>query len=107
MKPENVQKSLIELLKEEPPFPTEWVEAETENGKVSAIAFTAFREFVLYQSEPPAEEVADVLATSVGHFGSMADYLLNTVIKLEEAGIHDPHLWRLQDLVAARLERIR
>jgi cation transport protein ChaC len=37
----------------------------------------------------------------------MADYLLNTVIHLEKAGIHDPHLWRLQDLVAARLERLR
>jgi len=107
LKPENVRKSLIDLLREEPPFPIEWVEAETEIGKVSAIAFTAFREYVGYQSEPPAEEVADVLATSVGHFGSMADYLLNTVINLEEAGIHDPHLWHLQDLVAARLERLR
>jgi cation transport protein ChaC len=107
MNPENVQNSLLELLKLEPPFPTDWVDAETENGTVPAIAFTACKEFVRYQPEPPMEEVADVLATSVGHIGSMADYLLNTVIHLEEAGIHDPHLWHLQDLVAARLERLR
>jgi cation transport protein ChaC len=105
--PKNVQDSLLELLKLEPPFPTEWLDAETESGIVSAIAFTAFRDFFAYQPEPPVEEVADVLASSVGHFGSMADYLLNTVIHLEEAGIHDPHLWHLQDLVAARLERLR
>jgi cation transport protein ChaC len=105
--PDDLKDSLIYLLKQEPPFPIEWVEAETKNGKVAAIAFTAYREFVRYQPEPPVEEVADVLASSVGHFGSMADYLLNTVIHLEKAGIHDPHLWRLQELVAARLERLR
>ena len=36
----------------------------------------------------------------------MADYLLNTITELEKAGMHDPHLWRLQELVAARLERL-
>ncbi len=107
MGPKNIQASLLELLKLEPPFPIEWVDAETETGTVSAIAFTAYRDFFGYLPEPPVEDVADVLATSVGHIGSMADYLLKTVIHLEDAGIHDPHLWRLQDLVAARLEMLR
>jgi len=35
----------------------------------------------------------------------MAEYLHSTVTHLEARGIHDRYLWRLQDLVARRLER--
>jgi len=48
--------------------------------------------------------VADVLAVAVGHFGSMAEYLHNTVRHLQELGIDDHYLWRLQELVAERIE---
>jgi cation transport protein ChaC len=106
MKPDDLSTALTTLLKLEPPCPPEWVEADTEAGIVPAIAFTACPDFLLYQPEPAIEAVADALATAVGHVGSMADYLLNTIIHLEEAGIHDPHLWRLQDMVAERLERL-
>ena len=41
---------------------------------------------------------------AVGSRGSMVEYLFNTVRHLEELGIHDPHLWRLQELVAERLD---
>jgi cation transport protein ChaC len=34
----------------------------------------------------------------------MPDYLLNTITHLEAAGVHDPGLWRMQALVAERLE---
>jgi cation transport protein ChaC len=34
----------------------------------------------------------------------MAEYLFNTIQHLERMGIHDPHLWRLQDMVAAEIE---
>jgi cation transport protein ChaC len=34
----------------------------------------------------------------------MAEYLHATVDHLEQMGIHDPHLWRLQHLVAERIE---
>jgi cation transport protein ChaC len=36
----------------------------------------------------------------------MAEYLLNTVTELERHGVHDLHLWRLQEMVAERLERL-
>ncbi len=49
-------------------------------------------------------EIADVLATAVGSRGSMAEYLHQTVEHLDQMGIHDPHLWRLQHLVAERIE---
>lgn len=104
MAPGDLTASLVNLLKQEPPFPPEWVELKTESGVVPAIAFTAFTDFFGYQPEPPDSELADILASAVGHVGSMADYLLNTIIQLEEAGIHDPHLWNLQELVAERLE---
>ena len=49
------------------------------------------------------DEVADRLAATCGHWGSAADYLYNVVRNLEERGIHDRHLWRLQQLVAERI----
>lgn len=106
MAPKDLSASLINLLKQEPPCPPEWVEVETGNGKVPAIAFTAVTDFLLYQPEPPEKELADILARAVGHIGSMADYVLNTVTELEKAEIHDPHLWRMQELIAERLEKL-
>jgi len=50
------------------------------------------------------EAVADALATAVGIWGSMAEYLYNTVENLEALGIHDRQLWRLQEMVAERIE---
>jgi len=42
----------------------------------------------------------------VGHIGTTGEYLLNTVTELKRAGVHDLHLWRLQEMVAERLERL-
>lgn len=106
MAPKDLSGSLISLLKQEPPCPPEWVEVETQMGKVPAIAFTAVTDFLLYQPEPPETELADTLAKAVGHVGSMADYVLNTVTELEKAGIHDPHIWRMQELIAKRLAKL-
>jgi cation transport protein ChaC len=36
----------------------------------------------------------------------MAEYLFSTVEHLEQMGLHDPHLWRLQNLVAERIEAV-
>lgn len=98
--------SLVSLLQKEPPLPPEWVTAETEAGPVRAILFAIDPAWTLYSPEPDAETLADILATAVGYVGTMAEYLLNTVTELEKAGIHDPHLWRLQHMVAARLEKL-
>ena len=62
--------------------------------------------FPLYRPEPAMDELADMLASAVGHIGTMAEYLLNTVTELERAGVHDLHLWQLQEMVAERLERL-
>lgn len=100
------QAALVSLLQLEPPVPPEHVTAETESGPVQAILFAADPGFPFYRPEPEIEELADILASAVGHIGTMAEYLLNTVIELDRAGIHDPHLWGLQEMVAERLERL-
>ena len=88
------------------PVPPERVTAETDAGPVQAILFAAHPDFPLYRPEPDIDELADILASAVGHIGTMAEYLLNTVTELERHGVHDLHLWRLQEMVAERLERL-
>ena len=51
-------------------------------------------------------QVAHTLARACGHVGSGAAYLLQTVAKLEEFGIRDRNLWRLQQLVADEILRL-
>ncbi len=46
----------------------------------------------------------EYLGTAAGHWGSCAEYLRETVFRLEEIGIHDASLWHLQELVAERIE---
>lgn len=106
LEPNGIADSLEALLKTEPPLPVAWVTAETGDGPIRAIAFVARPEFWAYQPEVSDADTADVLARSVGTEGTMAEYLLNTVEHLQDAGIHDPHLWRLQEMVAERLEKL-
>lgn len=106
MAPEDLATSLVGLLQTEPPLPPEWVEAETAQGRVRAIVFSVDPAWPLYVPEPQEDRLADILASAVGHAGTMAEYLLNTISELDRAGVRDPHLWRLQSLVAERLERL-
>lgn len=80
-----------------------WITAEAGGRRIRALAFTADRNGPFYAGRVDIDSAADVLATACGHWGSGAEYLLNTVRHLEELGIHDSYLWRLQELVAARI----
>jgi len=86
------------------PFPPRWVNVMTERGPVPAVTFCIDRASGRYVSGLSEAQVADVLSTAVGGRGSMVEYLFNTVHHLEQMGIHDPHLWRLQEMVAERLD---
>lgn len=86
------------------PFPPRWVTAATESGPVRAFTFCIDRKSGRYVSGLSEAQIAEVLSKAVGSRGSMVEYLFNTVQHLEELGIHDPHLWRLQELVAERLD---
>jgi cation transport protein ChaC len=104
-----VEESLTNLFRREMPFksssfPARWLNLRTVAGPLRAISFVINRNGGRYVSGLSLDQIADALATAVGERGSMADYLYQTVKHLEHHGIHDRHLWRLQELVAERLE---
>jgi len=103
---DNLRENLLHLLADEPPIAPVWVNAKTAQGKVRCIAHVCPRDCAAYVGGLSEEEIAEHLHLAVGMWGSMPDYLLNTVAHLEDAGIHDPYLWRMQVLVAKRLEKI-
>lgn len=77
-----------------------WIMVETSAGKLRALAITASPKGISYAGKLPLEQVARTLARAAGHWGSGANYLYQTVTKLEEFDIRDGNLWRLQQLVA-------
>jgi cation transport protein ChaC len=83
-----------------------WISVETDHGQVRALAFVMNRQSRFYVGKLTAEEIADVLARACGHWGSGAEYLGNTVAHLEEHGIHDRGLWKLQELVAGKINEM-
>jgi cation transport protein ChaC len=85
-------------------FPWRFIDVVSTQGKRRALTFAMNRRSPRYIAGLSDEALADVLATAVGYRGSMAEYLFATVRKFEELGIHDRNLWRLQELVAARIE---
>ena len=107
--PEAVEDNLRKLLEREmgwrpSAFPPRWVDVVTAEGRLRAITFCIDRKSGRYVNGLTEEQLATVLARAVGARGSMAEYLLNTITHLEQLGIHDPHLWRLQEIVARRIE---
>jgi cation transport protein ChaC len=81
-----------------------WITVETDQAIVLALTFVMNRSAPTYVGRLPLEEIADILAKSCGHWGSGADYLRNTVVRLEEHGIRDRNLWHLQRLAAERIK---
>jgi len=107
--PERIEENLIKLLEREmawlpSAFPPRWVNVQSGDHKMKALTFCIDRNSGRYVSGLSDTEIADVLARAVGSRGSMAEYLFATVDHLERMGIHDPHMWRLQHLVAERIE---
>ena len=80
-----------------------WVTVESEGERRPAIAITVDRRGVAYAGRHSAEATAAILARACGHWGSGAEYLMNTVAHLEALGIHDRYLWKLQGLVAEKI----
>jgi len=81
-----------------------WVTVQTDTGPVRALVFWAGPKGDGIALKLPLERVAWILARACGHVGSCASYLYNTVAKLEEFGIYDRNLWRLQELVAGEIK---
>jgi cation transport protein ChaC len=107
--PDRLAESMTSLLEREmgwlpSAFPPRWVNARTGDRTIRALTFCIDRHSGRYVSGLTPQAIAQVLATAVGNRGSMAEYLYATVRHLEGIGIHDPHLWKLQALVAEQIE---
>jgi len=83
-----------------------WIPLRTTQGPLRSLVFWAGPTGERVARRLPLEQVAWTLARACGHAGSCAEYLYNTVAHLEEHGIRDRNLWRLQDLVAAELDAL-
>ena len=73
----------------------------TARGPVRGYAFTVRRDSRDYAGRLAAEAAARVIAVSRGDRGTGRDYLRNTVRHLEELGIRDGALHRIERLVEA------
>jgi cation transport protein ChaC len=80
-----------------------WLKINTAAGPLTALGFVINRDCPRYTGRLAESKVAEILAGAVGHIGSGAEYLMHTVAHLEELGLRDRLLWRLQRLVAKEL----
>jgi cation transport protein ChaC len=83
-----------------------WLNIETDQGTLRALAFWAEPTGLASWVKLPLPEAAHILARACGHIGSGAAYLFHTVSKLDELGIRDRNLWRLQQLVADEIRQL-
>ena len=102
---------MVKLLKREIGGPIGYaalrlIDLHTGDGPIRALCFYADPPDVADHPERSTAEVATILARACGHAGSGAEYLFKTVAALHAIGIHDAHLWQLQDLVANEIRKI-
>jgi glutathione-specific gamma-glutamylcyclotransferase len=107
--PDAVEANLAKLLRREmrakpAAHGPRWVTVRTDDAPLRAITFAINRDGGRYVRGLSLEEIADALAVAAGPVGSMAEYLYSTVHHLEDLGIHDKQLWRLQEMVGQRIE---
>ena len=95
-----------ELVVRPPGTPPRWLVAQTDERPLRVLGFVVDRSSAFYSGRLAPEQVADVVATAAGHWGSCAEYLHNTVSHLEALNIQDRNLWRLQALVAEKLREL-
>ena len=72
---------------------------------VRAFSFTHPGKGIGYTGHLADEAVADALARAVGMIGSMAQYVYLTARHLEQLGLCDDRMWRMQEMIAERIER--
>jgi cation transport protein ChaC len=70
-------------------------------AEVEALAYVLDRTHPQYSGGLDLEAQARIIAAAEGPAGPNADYLHNTVLHLEEIGLHDPELAELDRLVRA------
>ena len=107
----NDRAQMLRLLRRETSYKEDlpsirWIDVQAESHKFRALTFWAAPRAKGYYVNLSLAEQAQRLARAAGHIGTSAEYLHNTIVKLEEFGIHDSYLWRLQKLVADEIRRM-
>jgi cation transport protein ChaC len=82
-----------------------WIRVQIGDRSIPALSYVVNKKAPSYVGRMTLPEVADVVSSSCGYAGSCAEYLYQTVTQLQVHGIRDSNLWRLQELVAERLEQ--
>ena len=73
-----------------------WLKLRLENGRhATALGYVADRKHPQYAGKLDVAEIARRIRGSIGLSGSNVDYLRNTVLHLEEMGIHEGTLHRV------------
>lgn len=81
-----------------------WLRLDTAEGVIRGLVFWAGPTGPGIRRNLPLPVAAAQMARACGPRGSTAEYLRNTVLSLEEHGIHDRNLWKLQRLVAEEID---
>jgi len=76
-----------------------WVSAQTGADAVRAIAFVVNRTKPGYTGRLTDERIVAIASRAAGHYGSCADYLMQTAASLETQGIPDLRLTRLAKML--------
>jgi cation transport protein ChaC len=79
-----------------------WCNIETPQGPVKAVAYVADRKHPQYVGKLAERRIIEMIRRGVGVSGSNREYLAQTVRHLDELGIADGPLHRLQRLVEAK-----
>jgi cation transport protein ChaC len=76
-----------------------WVELETSNQKLDAIAFTMNPQHSLYAANLTLLQTATAISKAQGSLGSCTTYLMQTIEGLAELGIVDLELMKIHEQV--------
>lgn len=74
-----------------------WLTCTTSQGAVTAMAFVIDRRGPAYVTQPPEDDLVEIICRAHGTYGSCFDYVTQTAVSLKAAGICDEHLATLTE----------
>ena len=80
-----------------------WLDCETPEGTVKALAFVMDPEDYSYVGDLTTEETLHVVLGATGIYGPCTEYVLETADALKEVGINDDELYQLATLIREKL----
>jgi cation transport protein ChaC len=99
--PERAEAELRLLWHREMPtgvYEPRWLACRTPRGTISALAFTLHRSSPGHTGRLADTQMAQILASASGRYGSTLDYLRETALELRRRGIRDREVERLMRL---------